>query len=66
MVNLMEYLIGVGVMLLVGIVSYSAPQHHLDSKAAKLQHGNDEERQMASDLRDISSLNFQSKCNGCE
>ena len=33
---------------------YSATQHHLDSKAAKLQHGNDEERQMASDLRDIS------------
>ena len=66
MVNLVEYLIGVGAILLIGIVSYSAIQHHLDSKAAKLQHGNDEERQMASDLRDISSLNFQSKCNGCE
>ena len=53
----MEY----GVILLIAIVSYSASQHRLDSKAAKLQHGNDEERQLAGELRDISRQIDQGK-----
>ena len=51
----------IGVILLIAIVSYSASQHRLDSKAAKLQHGNDEERQLAGELRDISRQIDQGK-----
>lgn len=57
----MEYLVIIGVILLIVIVSYSASQHRLDSKAAKLQHGNDEERQLAGELRDISRQIDQGK-----
>ena len=57
----MEYLVIIGVILLIAIVSYSASQHRFDSKAAKLQHGNDEERQLAGELRDISRQIDQGK-----
>lgn len=57
----MKWLLVITLILILGILSYSATQHHLDAKAARMQHGNDEDRRSAKELREISRKIDQGK-----
>lgn len=51
----MNWLVGIGLFVLVGISSYFGIEQHLDSKADKLSKGSEEDRLNAAELRDVAS-----------
>lgn len=50
----MGWLIGLGVAVAIGVSGYFGVRSGLDRKAQKMAQGNDEDRQLAAELRDVS------------
>ena len=57
----MSWVLGVVAITVVAGIAYSATQHHMDSRAEQLQQGDDEARQAAGELREISRKIDQGK-----
>ena len=57
----MSWVLGVVAIAVVAGITYSATQHHMDSRAEQLQQGDDEARQAAGELREISRKIDQGK-----
>lgn len=51
----MNWLVGIGLFVLVGVCSFQGIERYLEGKANKLSRGNEEDRRDAAEERDIAS-----------